>query len=177
MNCPEPLPFVFVPGAYHGAWCFEKMLPLLRRAGAEARGVDLPLCPDKTTPVTMRIGLDIGSTTIKCVALDDQDRIVYKTYERHFSQIVEKSAELLQRIAKEIPGSENALIAVSGSAGMNLVQLVSFGCGVDAITTDEVREILEGSDKIYTQIKIDEITNLGAVKIRLRSLLAALGLE
>ena len=57
---------------------------------------------------------------------------------------------------------------------MNLVQLVSFGCGVDAITTDEVREILEKSGKIYTQIKIDEITNLGAVKIRLRSLFAAL---
>lgn len=57
---------------------------------------------------------------------------------------------------------------------MNLVQLVSFGCGVDAITTDEVRRILEENDKIYTQIKIDEITNLGAVKIRLRSLFAAL---
>ena len=57
---------------------------------------------------------------------------------------------------------------------MNLVQLVSFGCGVDAITTDEVREILESEGKIYTQIKIDEITNLGAVKIRLRSLFAAL---
>ena len=57
---------------------------------------------------------------------------------------------------------------------VNLVQLVSFGCGVDAITTDEVRRILEGSDKIYTQIKIDEITNLGAVKIRLRSLFAAI---
>lgn len=57
---------------------------------------------------------------------------------------------------------------------MNLVQLVSFGCGVDAITTDEVRRILEKNDKIYTQIKIDEITNLGAVKIRLRSLFAAL---
>ncbi|WP_101696500.1 acyl-CoA dehydratase activase-related protein [Clostridium minihomine] len=57
---------------------------------------------------------------------------------------------------------------------MNLVQLVSFGCGVDAITTDEVREILEEQGKIYTQIKIDEITNLGAVKIRLRSLFAAL---
>ncbi len=56
---------------------------------------------------------------------------------------------------------------------MNLVQLVSFGCGVDAITTDEVREILEDAGKIYTQIKIDEITNLGAVKIRLRSLFAA----
>ena len=55
-----------------------------------------------------------------------------------------------------------------------LVQLVSFGCGVDAITTDEVRSILEGSGKYYTQIKIDEITNLGAVRIRLRSLLGAL---
>ena len=57
---------------------------------------------------------------------------------------------------------------------MNLVQLVSFGCGIDAITTDEVRFILEGGGKIYTQIKIDEITNLGAVKIRLRSLFAAI---
>ena len=57
---------------------------------------------------------------------------------------------------------------------MNLVQLVSFGCGIDAITTDEVRSILESGGKIYTQIKIDEITNLGAVKIRLRSLFAAI---
>ena len=54
------------------------------------------------------------------------------------------------------------------------MQLVSFGCGVDAITTDEVRSILEGYGKLYTQIKIDEITNLGAVKIRLRSLIGAL---
>ena len=57
---------------------------------------------------------------------------------------------------------------------MNLVQLVSFGCGLDAVTTDECKSILEAKDKIYTQIKIDEITNLGAVKIRLRSLFAAL---
>ena len=57
---------------------------------------------------------------------------------------------------------------------VELVQLVSFGCGVDAITTDEVRSILENKGKYYTQIKIDEITNLGAVKIRLRSLLGAL---
>ena len=55
-----------------------------------------------------------------------------------------------------------------------LVQLVSFGCGVDAVTTDEVRAILEKGGKLYTQIKIDEITNLGAVKIRLRSLIGAL---
>ena len=57
---------------------------------------------------------------------------------------------------------------------VELVQLVSFGCGIDAITTDEVREILETRGKFYTQIKIDEITNLGAVKIRLRSLMGAL---
>ncbi len=59
-------------------------------------------------------------------------------------------------------------------ADTELVQLVSFGCGVDAITTDEVREILEREGKLYTQLKIDEITNLGAVKIRLRSMLGAL---
>ncbi len=57
---------------------------------------------------------------------------------------------------------------------INFVQLVSFGCGVDSITTDEVRAILERKSKIYTQIKIDEITNLGAVKIRLRSLFAVM---
>ena len=60
------------------------------------------------------------------------------------------------------------------NADTELVQLVSFGCGVDAITTDEVRTILEQEQKFYTQIKIDEITNLGAVRIRLRSLIGAL---
>ncbi len=55
---------------------------------------------------------------------------------------------------------------------INLVQLVSFGCGVDAVTSDETRSIIESGDKIYTQIKIDEVTNTGAVRIRLRSLFA-----
>ncbi len=63
---------------------------------------------------------------------------------------------------------------VTHRKNVNLVQLVSFGCGIDAITTDEVRAILEGSGKLYTQIKIDEINNLGVVKIRLRSMLAAI---
>ena len=57
---------------------------------------------------------------------------------------------------------------------LNLVQLVSFGCGVDAVTTDEVKEILEERGKLYTQIKIDEISNMGAITIRLRSLFSAL---
>ena len=57
---------------------------------------------------------------------------------------------------------------------MDLIQLVSFGCGLDAITTDETRAILKDGGKLYTQLKIDEITNLGAVNIRIRSLFAAL---
>lgn len=57
---------------------------------------------------------------------------------------------------------------------MQMIQLVSFGCGIDSITTDELRDILESKGKLYTQLKIDDITNLGAVKIRLRSLIAAM---
>ena len=67
----------------------------------------------------------------------------------------------------------DAATIISENDDMELVQLVSFGCGVDAITADETRRILEEKGKLYTQIKIDEINNLGAVKIRLRSLLAA----
>ncbi len=57
---------------------------------------------------------------------------------------------------------------------LDLIQLNSFGCGLDAITTDQVQEILEASGKIYTVLKIDEVSNLGAARIRVRSLLAAL---
>ncbi len=63
---------------------------------------------------------------------------------------------------------------VTTQPDMQMVQLVSFGCGIDAITTDEVRRILEDGGKLYTQLKIDEISNLGAIKIRLRSLIAAM---
>ena len=57
---------------------------------------------------------------------------------------------------------------------LELVQINSFGCGVDAVTTDEVEEILTSFGKMYTLIKIDEINNLGAVRIRIRSLLASM---
>lgn len=60
---------------------------------------------------------------------------------------------------------------------IHLVQLVSFGCGVDAVTTDEVRSIVEKSGRLYSQIKIDEISNPGAVTIRLRSLLSVIELR
>ena len=57
---------------------------------------------------------------------------------------------------------------------LDLIQLNSFGCGLDAVTTDQVQEILTASDKIYTVLKIDEVNNLGAARIRIRSLIAAL---
>ncbi|MBP3581496.1 MAG: 2-hydroxyacyl-CoA dehydratase [Clostridia bacterium] len=64
----------------------------------------------------------------------------------------------------------NAAEFAAQNKNVELVQLVSFGCGIDAITSDEMRSIMEMQGKLYTQIKIDEIKNLGAVKIRLRSL-------
>ncbi len=74
----------------------------------------------------MRVGLDIGSTTIKCVVLDDRDQVAFDTYERHGSHIVEKARELLRRVDKEQLGGRPAYLAISGSAGMGLAE----GCGV-----------------------------------------------
>ncbi|TCF86525.1 acyl-CoA dehydratase activase-related protein [Bifidobacterium longum] len=62
---------------------------------------------------------------------------------------------------------------VASYPGLELVQLNSFGCGLDAITTDQVAEILADKADVYTLLKIDEVSNLGAAKIRLRSLKAA----
>ena len=77
-----------------------------------------------TCPV--RVGLDIGSTTIKCVVLDDNENLLFSTYERHYSHIVEKARELLLRVAKEVVHAAGAKLAISGSAGMGLAQ----SCGV-----------------------------------------------
>ena len=63
---------------------------------------------------------------------------------------------------------------VKNQDNLDLVQLNSFGCGLDAVTTDQVSDILTGSGKIYTVLKIDEVNNLGAARIRIRSLISAL---
>lgn len=62
---------------------------------------------------------------------------------------------------------------VSRHSDLELVQLTSFGCGLDAVTSDQVSEILEKNNKLYTLLKIDEVNNLGAVRIRIRSLISA----
>ena len=63
---------------------------------------------------------------------------------------------------------------VKTTENLDLIQLNSFGCGLDAVTTDQVSDILTSSGKIYTSLKIDEVNNLGAARIRIRSLLAAI---
>lgn len=68
----------------------------------------------------------------------------------------------------------NAATFVTSQKNAELIQLVNFGCGIDAITSDEIKDILRNAGKLYTQIKIDEVDNLGAIKIRCRSLLAAM---
>ena len=68
----------------------------------------------------------------------------------------------------------NAADVVSQYPNLELVELNSFGCGLDAIVTDQTEEILKANNRLYTTIKIDEINNLGAVKIRIRSLIASM---
>ena len=70
----------------------------------------------------MRIGMDVGSTTLKCVAIDNNNNIVFKAYERHYSKIAEKSASMLSKIVKENPLFKKAALVVSGSAGMGFAQ-------------------------------------------------------
>ena len=69
----------------------------------------------------MRIGLDVGSTTLKCVVLNDQNEILFKKYERHLSRIVEKSVEMLREVEALFP-DEQVLLSISGSAGMGLAE-------------------------------------------------------
>ncbi len=66
---------------------------------------------------------------------------------------------------------------VGGREDLELVQLNSFGCGLDAVTTDQVCELLEHAGKFYTVLKIDEVNNLGAARIRIRSLIAAMNMR
>ena len=68
------------------------------------------------------IGLDVGSTTIKCVVLSGADQIVYQTYERHFSQITAKTVEMLRAVAERFPAEREWRLAIAGSAGMGMAE-------------------------------------------------------
>src|SRR5699024_11017204 len=83
------------------------------------------LFPERKKP-PVQIGLDIGSTTIKCAVLDAEGKLVYKSYERHFSHIVEKAEEVLRRLDDELVHGAPVRLSISGSAGMGLAD----ACGV-----------------------------------------------
>ena len=108
-------------------------------------------------------GLDelIGSYGLVLITEDSIDHLVEKEKRKVLNQWTYQARMY------------DAARTVCTQPDMQLIQLVSFGCGIDAISTDEMRDILEASGKLYTQIKIDDISNLGTVKIRIRSLIAA----
>ncbi|MBQ5565243.1 MAG: 2-hydroxyglutaryl-CoA dehydratase, partial [Clostridia bacterium] len=97
----------------------------------------------------MKIGLDIGSTTIKCAVLDDNNNLTYSTYERHYSQITQKMGEILKQIRLNVKGADKACIAISGSAGMGVAE----SCNLDFIqevyaTRVAVNTFLPGTDVV-----------------------------
>ena len=97
----------------------------------------------------MRIGMDVGSTTLKCVAIDDDNKILYSAYERHYSHISEKSAKMLQDILENVPGADKATLSISGSAGMGFAN----DLGIDFVqevyaTRVSVSKFLPGTDAV-----------------------------
>ena len=75
----------------------------------------------------MRLGIDVGSTTVKLVLLDDSDEIRYKRYERHMSNVFEKVAELLEDFQKEYSGSFH--VTITGSGGLSLAEKLQIQIG------------------------------------------------
>ena len=95
----------------------------------------------------MRIGLDVGSTTIKCVVLDENNHIVYEAYERHFSRITEKMSEMLTTLKEKY--GDRALLSVSGSAGMGIAETCHLPFIQEVYATRiSVSRILPGTDAI-----------------------------
>ena len=97
----------------------------------------------------MRIGMDVGSTTLKCVVIDDNNEILYSAYERHFSHISEKSAQMLEDILEKVPAAEKATLSISGSAGMGFANEL----GIDFVqevyaTRVSVSRFLPGTDAV-----------------------------
>ena len=135
-------------------------------AGAEKLGIPVIILAGRPYHIDPEINHGIGKLlTSLNIAVLSEDSVFFKGREVLVNVLNQWTYHArLYRAAEYATEHDN----------VNLVQLVSFGCGIDAITTDEVRSILESRGKLYTQIKIDEINNLGVVKIRLRSMLAAI---
>ncbi|NLX93452.1 MAG: 2-hydroxyglutaryl-CoA dehydratase, partial [Clostridiales bacterium] len=97
----------------------------------------------------MRIGLDIGSTTLKCVAIDSDNKIMYKAYERHFSKISAKACAMLNDIAEKFPDMKHTSIVISGSAGMGIANDLGLPFTQEVFATKiAVGMLLPGTDVV-----------------------------
>lgn len=97
----------------------------------------------------MRIGLDVGSTTLKCVVLDDDGQIVYKDYQRHFSQITTKTVEMLDDIMKQFPEEKEMSLCISGSAGMGIADSLGIPFEQEVYATRvAVNKVIPGTDVV-----------------------------
>ena len=93
----------------------------------------------------MQIGLDIGSTTIKIAVLDDTGNLLFKKYQRHYSQIADKILELHQEVKQKFPDIHTARLAISGSAGIGIAD----SCGLQFI-----QEVFaeKSAPNVYSQV-------------------------
>ena len=123
--CAKPI-ILLVYMRFHDRLCRKE-----KRISGGARALLLHQRPafsplKKRGTLLYHIGLDIGSTTIKCVVLDEQQNLLYKTYERHYSHIVEKAAEVLAYAEEQYAKGAAVCLALSGSAGMGFAE----SCGI-----------------------------------------------
>ena len=98
--------------------------------------------------MTLRIGIDIGSTTVKVVVLDETNNLLFRSYERHFSKVREKTCEILERIQDQLLGRQVQMV-ITGSAGLG----VSKASGVDFVqevyaTAAAVDTFIPGADAV-----------------------------
>ena len=100
----------------------------------------------------IRVGLDIGSTTLKAVVLDETGELLYEKYERHYSMITEKAAEMLRDIADTV-GADQVLFAISGSAGMGLADRLGLAFQQEVYATRHaVESVLGEVCLLYTSV-------------------------
>lgn len=157
----------------HGFVCYKNHIKSIRNAGeraleyARANGKRILILAGRPYHIDSEIGHGIDKLCVSLGFVTVSEDSVWHLAKHH------PKVNVLNQWTYHSRLYNCAQFAVE-NADVELVQLVSFGCGLDAVTTDEVKDILEKNGKLYTQIKIDEITNLGAVKIRLRSLIGAI---
>jgi len=97
----------------------------------------------------IKIGLDVGSTTLKCVVLDAKQQILFQKYERHFSRIPEKSSAMLREIAEAFPNEREVCLSVSGSAGMGFAEQMGIPFVQEVYATRvSVRTLLPDTDAV-----------------------------